>query len=168
MNNTFRQGTSTPKILKASLPLLLSLVLLVPMASASTPTTATGSFMGTVAITGIRQADGNTIVTAVEIQTLSGFLTGTRIAEGVEIIHPDGTFNAHDTGTFTGTINGMSGTAVIIGSSTGSGASGSGHFVVELGTAGLAGLHAQGTFQPTVRGPTTVTGTYSLQYHFDP
>src|SRR5712691_4768095 len=164
-NNTFVQETPPTRILKLLLPSLLSLVLLVPMASASTLTNATGSFTATVTVTSISQADGNTIITAIETQTLSGFFTGTRIANGVEIIHPDGTFNAHDSGTFTGTINGMSGTAVITGSSTGTGTTGSGQFVVELGTAGLSGLHAQGTFQPTVTGPTTVTGTYSLQYH---
>jgi len=166
-NNTFVQETRTKKTLKLLLPLLLSLILLVPMVSASTPASATGRFTATVAITSISQADGNTIITAIETQTLSGFLTGTRIAIGLEIIHPDDTFNAHDSGTFTGTVNGMSGTAVITGSSTGTGATGSGQFVVELGATGLSGLHAQGTFQPTVTGPTTVTGTYSLQYHFD-
>ncbi len=167
-NNTFVQETRTTKTLKPFLPLLLSVVLLVPLASASTFASATGSFTATVTITSISQADGNTIITAIETQTLSGFLTGTRTANGVEIIHVDGTFNAHDTGTFTGTVNGISGTAIITGSSTGTGASGSGQFVVELGTAGLVGLHAQGTFQPNVTGPGTVTGTYSLQYHFDP
>jgi len=167
-NNTFVQETRTKKTLKPLLPLILSLVLLMPIASASTPASATGSFTATVTITSISQADGNTIITAIETQTLSGFLTGTRIANGVEIIHPDGTFNAHDTGTFTGTVNGRSETAIITGSSTGTGASGTGQFVVEQGTAGLAGLHAQGIFQPTVTGPSTVTGTYSLQYHFDP
>jgi len=167
-NNTFVRETRRTKTLKPLLPMLLSLILLTPMANASIPTSATGSFTATVTVTSISQADGNTIITAIETQTLSGFLTGTRIAIGVEIIHPDGTFNAHDSGTFTGTVNGMSGTAVITGSSTGTGATGSGQFVVELGTAGLSGLHAQGTFQPTVTGPTTVTGTYSLQYHFDP
>jgi len=167
-NNTFVQQTRTTKTQKPLLPLLLSLILLIPIASASTSASATGSFTATVIITSIGQADGNTIITAIETQTLSGFLTGTRIAEGVEIIHPDGTFNAHDSGTFTGTVNGISGTAVLTGSSTGTGTFGSGQFAVDLGTAGLVGLHAQGTFQPTVTGPSTVTGTYSLQYHFDP
>ncbi|TMI26136.1 hypothetical protein E6H30_04260 [Candidatus Bathyarchaeota archaeon] len=167
-NNTFVRETRRTKTLKPLLLMLLSLILLTPMANASIPTSATGSFTATVTVTSISQADGNTIITAIETQTLSGFLTGTRIAEGVEIIRPDGTFNAHDSGTFTGSVNGMSGTAVITGSSTGTGATGSGQFVVELGTACLSGLHAQGTFQPTVTGPTTVTGTYSLQYHFDP
>src|SRR6059058_108066 len=167
-NNTFVKETRTTRNLKPLLPLLFSLIFLIPMASASTPASATGSFTATVTVTSIRQADGNTIITAIETQTLSGFLTGTRIANGVEIVHADGTFDAHDTGIFTGTVNGMSGTAVITGSSTGTGATGSGQFIVELGTAGLSGVHAHGTFQPTVTGPTTVVGTYSLQDHFDP
>ena len=167
-NSMIGQPTRVWRTLKSLSPLLLSLIFLIPMASASTPASATGSFTATVTVTSIRQADGNTIITAIETQTLSGFLTGTRIANGVEIVHADGTFDAHDTGIFTGTVNGMSGTAVITGSSTGTGATGSGHFIVELGTAGLTGVHAQGTFQPTVTGPTTVIGTYSLQDHFDP
>jgi heat shock protein HslJ len=167
MNSKNIEKTRPTKALK-TLPLfLLPLVLLVPLANATTPTVGTGSFTATVTIISISQVDGNTIINAIETQTLSGFLTGTRIANGVEIIHPDGTFNAHDSGTITGTVNGLSGTATITGSSTGIGASGSGQFVVELGTAGLSGFHAQGTFQPTVTGPTTVTGTYSLQYQFD-
>jgi hypothetical protein len=159
------------KALKTAFPvlfLLLSLLLLTPLASASTPTAGSGSFTSTASNISVSQADGNTIVTATETQTLSGFFRGTRVAEGVEVIHPDGTFNAHDTGTFTGTANGRSGTMVITGSSTGVGDSGSGQLVAELGTAGLAGLHAQGTFQPMITGPTTAAGTYSVQFHFDP
>src|SRR5256712_10138923 len=163
-NNTFVRETRRTKTLKPLLPMLLSLILLTPMANASIPTSATGSFTATVTVTSISQADGNTIITAIETQTLSGFLTGTRIAEGVEIIRPAGTFNAHDSGTFTGTVNGMSGTAVITGSSTGTGATGSGQFVVELGTAGLSGLHSPGTFQPTVTDPPTITGIFPLPY----
>src|SRR5207249_12308371 len=87
-NNTFVKETRTTRNLKPLLPLLFSLVFLVPMASASTPASATGSFTATVTVTNISQADGNTIITAIETQTLSGFLTGTRIATGVEIIHP--------------------------------------------------------------------------------
>jgi hypothetical protein len=143
-------------------------LVLAPFASASAPSTANGSFTGTVAITSVREADGNTIVTAIETQTLTGFMSGTRVAVGVQTIHPDGTFNAHDTGTFIGTVEGRSGTAVITGSSTGVGNAGSGQLVVELGTAGLAGLHAEGTFLPTFTGPTTAVGTYSVQFHFEP
>jgi Protein of unknown function (DUF3224) len=159
------------KALKTAFPmlfLLLSLLLLTPLANASTPTTGSGSFTSTATNISVSQADGNTIITATETQILSGFFTGTRVAEGIQVIHPDGTFNAHDTGTFTGTVDGRSGTVVITGSSTGVGDSGSGQLVVEQGTGGLAGLHAQGTFQPTITGPTTAAGTYSVQFRFDP
>jgi hypothetical protein len=158
------------KALKTAFPvlfLLLSLLLLTPLASASTPTTGSGSFTSTATNISVSQADGNTIITATETQILSGFFSGTRVAEGAEVIHPDGTFNAHDAGTFTGTVEGRSGTVVITGSSSGVGNSGSGQFVAELGTGGLAGLHAQGPFYPTVTGPTTAAGTYSVHFHFD-
>jgi hypothetical protein len=56
---------------------------------------------------------------------------------------------------------------IITGSSTSVGNAASGELVAELGTAGLAGLHAQGTFQPNITGPTTAAGTYSVQFHFD-
>jgi Protein of unknown function (DUF3224) len=159
------------KALKTAFPvlfLLLSVLLLTPLANASTPTTGSGSFTSTVTDISVSQADGNTIITATETQALSGPFSGTRVAEGVEVIHPDGTFNAHDIGTFTGTVDGRSGTVVITGSSTGVGDSGSGRLVAELGTGGLARLHAQGTFEPMITGPTTAAGTYSVQFHFDP
>src|SRR3989442_3858170 len=129
-NNTFVRETRRTKTLKPLLPMLLSLILLTPMANASIPTSATGSFTATVTVISISQADGNTIITAIETQTLSGFLTGTRIAIGVGIIHPDGTFNAHDSGTFTGTVNGLSWTPVITRSTTVTRASCSGQFVI--------------------------------------
>src|SRR5437667_10690693 len=100
-NNTFVQETRTKKTLKPLLPLILSLVLLMPIASAYTPASATGSFTASVTITSISKADGNTINPANDTQQLTGFLTGTRIANGVEIIPPDGTFTAHDTLPFT-------------------------------------------------------------------
>jgi len=154
--------------LRAAFAALISLLLVAPFASASASTTAIGSFNGTVVITSVRQTGGNTIITAIETQTLTGFLSGTRVAVGVEIVHPDGTFNAHDTGTFMGTVNGRSGTVVITGSASGLGNIGSGQLVVEQGTAGLAGLRAQATFQPPVTGPTTTAGTYSVKFHFEP
>lgn len=148
--------------------LLLPLLLLAQVANASTPATGSGSFTSTATNISVRQADGDTIITATETQILTGFFNGTPVAEGVQVIHPDGTFNAHDTGTFTGTADGKSGTVVITGSSSGAGDSGTGQLVAELGTGELAGLHAQGTFQPTITGPTTAAGTYSVQFHFDP
>jgi hypothetical protein len=159
------------KALKITLPLvalLSSLVFLTPLANASAPTTGSGSFTSTATNIQIRQAGGNTIITATEIQTLSGLLNGTRIAEGIQVNHPDGTFTASDIGTFTGTVEGRSGTVVISGASNGVGLSGTGVIVASQGTGGLAALRGSGTFQPRITGPTTAEGTYTLDFHFDP
>ena len=150
-----------------ALPLLASLVLLPASANASTPESGSGSFTGTGDIISVKQADGNTIVTATEVQTLTGVLAGTRMATGIEIFHPDGSFTAHDSGTFTGTVEGRTGSITISGASSGTGTSGSGQIVGDRGTGGLAGLHLQGTFQPVITSSTTAEGTYSVQFHFD-
>ena len=155
--------------MNAAILALLALPLLsIPIANATTPTTVTGTFTASFTVLSITSSDGNTIITVSEIATLSGFLTGTRIAQGSEIIHPDGTFNAHDTGIFTGSANGVAGTLVITGESNGIGGIGSGDFIVGQGTGGLSGVHAQGPFQFTATGPTSTTGTYSVQFHADP
>jgi hypothetical protein len=160
---------STMKLFKAvlaALPLLVSLLLL-PAVHAPTLSPGSGSFTTTGEVISIRQADGNTIVTATEVQTLTGVLTGTRLATGIQIFHPDGTFTAHDTGTFTGTVDGRTGSITISGASSGVGNAGSGQIVGDRGTGGLAGLHLQGTFQPVITSATTADGTYSAQFHFD-
>src|SRR6266516_2328020 len=155
----------------AALPLLASLLWLPAGANASTLSSGSGSFTATGEVISIQQADGNTIVTATEVQTLTGVLTGTRVASGTMTFHPDGTFTAHDTGTFTGTIDGKTGSITISGASsgtgnTGTGNTGTGQIVGDRGTGGLAGLHLQGTFQPVVTSATTAEGTYSIQFHF--
>jgi Protein of unknown function (DUF3224) len=158
------------KVLKtalATLPLLASVLLLPASANASTPSSGSGSFITTGQIISVKQADGNTIVTASEVQTLTGVLTGTRVASGTMTFHPDGTFTAQDTGTFTGTIDGRTGSITISGASSGTGTTGTGHIVGDHGAGGLAGLHLQGPFQPVITGPTTADGTYSIEFHFD-
>ncbi len=154
--------------MKTALIAILTLPLLfIPLANATTPTTVSGSFAASFTVLSITRSGGNTIITVMETATLSGFFTGTRIAQGSEIIHADGTFNAHDTGTFTGTANGQSGTLVITGESNGLGSIGSGDFAIGQGTTGLAGDHAQGSFQFTATSPTTTIGTYSVQFQSD-
>src|ERR1044071_3507256 len=142
----------------AALPLLVPLLLLPASANASTLQTGSGSFTTTGEVISIRQAGGNTIVTATEVQTLTGALSGTRMATGIEIFHPDGTFTANDSGTFTGTIGGRAGSITISGASTGSRNTGSGQIVGDRGTGGLAGLHLRGTFQPVITSASTAKG----------
>lgn len=150
----------------AALPLLVPLLLLPASANASVLSAGSGSFTTTGEVISVKQVGGNTIVTATEVQTLTGALSGTRMATGIQIFHPDGTFTANDSGTFTGTIGGRTGSITISGTSTGVGNTGSGHIVGDRGTGGLAGLHLQGTFQPVITSATTADGTYSIQYHF--
>src|SRR5215472_5034900 len=150
----------------AALPLLAS-VLLLPAARASALPSGGGSFTTTGEVISIRHADGNTIVTATEIQTLTGALSGTRVATGIEIFHPDGTFTAHDSGTFTGTVDGRTGSITLSGASSGTGTTGNGQIVGDRGAGRLAGLHLQGTFQPVITSSTTSEGTYWVQFHFD-
>lgn len=158
------------KVLKAAftaLPLVAPLLLLPASANASTLSSGSGSFTATGEVISVRQVDGNTIVTATEVQPLTGTLNGIRRAEGITIYHPNGTFVAHDTGTFTGTVDGRTGSITISGASSGVGNSGTGQLVGYEGTGGLAGLHLQGTFLPVATGLTTAEGTYSIQFHFD-
>ena len=147
---------------------MLPLLALASPVHASTALTATGAFTSVVTITSVREADGNIFVTGTEVQTLTGSLVGTRLAEGVEVIHPDGSFEANDTGTFSGTVADRTGTIVIGGNSTGTGLTGSGRLAVDRGTLGLAGLHGTGTFEPTITGPTSAAGTYSIRLSFTP
>jgi hypothetical protein len=126
------------KAVLAALPVLATLFLL-PAAHASTLSSGSGSFTTTGEVISVRHAGGNTIVTATEVQTITGVLDGTRRAEGTEIFRPDGTFTAHDSGIFTGTIDGRTGSLTISGASSGAGNTGSGQLVGDRGTGGLAG-----------------------------
>lgn len=150
----------------AALPLLAFLLLIPAGANASALESGAGSFTATGTIISVRHADGNTIVTATEVQPLTGVLTGVRTAEGITIFHANGTFEAHDTGTFTGTVDGKTGTLTISGASSGTGTTGNGTIAGYHGTGGLAGLHLKGTFQPVITGPTTAEGNIQVQYHF--
>jgi hypothetical protein len=111
---------------------------LLPAAHASILSSGGGSFTTTGEVISIRHADGNTIVTATEVQTLTGVLSGIRVATGIRIFHPDGTFTADDSGTFTGTVDGRTGSITISGASSGTGNTGSGQIVGDRGTGGLA------------------------------
>jgi hypothetical protein len=154
-------------VIFSALPLLVPMLLFPVSASASTLEHGTGYFTATGDILSVKHVDGNTIVTATEVQPLTGVLNGVRVAEGITIFHANGTFEAHDTGTFTGTVDGKYGTLTISGASSGTGTTGNGTIVGYNGTAGLAGLHLEGTFQPMITGATTAEGPIQANYHFE-
>jgi len=154
------------KIIGVSI-LLLGALLLTPLAQGTTPILASGTIspiqsLGDV----IRVADGYTFFHHNDVHTLTGTLAGTT-SEDVTIIVNLSTGQGTLSGLlfFTGTANGVSGTAVLqlVGGVNVPTIQGS--FTIVSGDGGLANLHGQGTF---VFPNAFIGGTYSGQVHFDP
>ncbi len=145
---------------------LLIPLLLLPTARASTPTAATGSFTTTALDTGLRVTDeGNLVITQVLTVTFAGDFIGALSGEDVVVIDPStGHGTLRGTGSFSGTLTGVSGTMNLSFSGTVNFPSITLYVTILGGTGGLANLHGQGT----VQGILNVGGTYSIQYHFDP
>lgn len=128
---------------------------------AAPPTAASGSFSSappTNVVT--RSAGPNTIITDTFTSVLSGTFSGTSVFQERYVLRADGSFIDHAVETFTGTVNGVAGTATFVDVITGDTTSFHGHFVVVSGTGGLANLHGHGTFEGS---STTGAGTYSGQ-----
>jgi hypothetical protein len=140
---------------------LVLAVVLAPAADAASPAPASGSFVANISPVGLRPAAGNTFITFTFVETFQGTMAGTRVGSGTLLIHPDGTINVRDSGLFTGSIAGASGTAILSASISGTLASVTGNYLVTDGTDGLAGVHVEGTAAGGAAGPTTFAGTYS-------
>jgi hypothetical protein len=135
-------------------------------AQASTLESGSGTFLNTLTPVASRMADGNTLVDFTLVETTTGFYAGTRVGRGSLVIHPDGTFTAHSSGVFTGTIAGRSGTAILSAQAEGTFAAGTGHAEVGDGTGGLAGVHCRLSITGAAVDPTTFAGTYTAQAQF--
>ncbi len=158
-----------------SLTLLVLTLAFVPLvfgagtraAQAAPPTAASGSFSSappTNVVT--RSAGPNTIITDTFTGVLSGTFSGTSVFQERYVLRADGSFIAdHAVETFTGTVNGVAGTATFVDVITGDTTSFHGHFVVVSGTGGLANLRGQGTFEGS---STTGVGTYTAQIQIHP
>jgi hypothetical protein len=136
---------------------------------ATKPTSAAGNFVVTSwAITSVRTANGNTFMNFANTETLTGTFVGTSTSAISVIVHPSGDFNVEHIMTFTGTVDGKSGTMIIKfeakGTGFGYGAPVSAQWVIQKGTGGLAGIHGTGTFE----GNALIGGAYSGQIHFSP
>jgi hypothetical protein len=136
-------------------------------ASASAPTSASGTFRYTGEPTSCRTAGGNTICEfAPTVVTYTGTFDGTSTGPNTLTIHADGSANFHGFYTFTGTVNGIPGTVTF--EANGAGTSDL-HFQATLtsvsGTGALANLHAVLKQVGTVEGHPV--GTYTGQIHFD-
>jgi hypothetical protein len=136
------------------------------VAQASAPVSGSGTFQVTFVPTGIETADGNTIIDYTFAENTVGIVDGTRIGSGELVIHADGSFNTANSGIFTGSIAGKSGTAEGSYRASGTFASAGGNLTVTHGTDGLAGVHAEGKDSGSATGPTTFAGTISFKVNF--
>jgi Protein of unknown function (DUF3224) len=144
------------------LVLVLSVLVLPAAVGAAPPVSGGGTFaVSSAIIASTRQADGNTFLSLHVTTLYNGALQGTGVGDETVIVHPDGTFNGSTFETFTGTIGGTAGTAVLRVEGTGDVTAGvlRGRFTILDGTGALANLHGEGTFQAVGD-----SGTYSVTY----
>jgi hypothetical protein len=99
-----------------------------------------------------------TIITEDSTTTLTGTLSGTVAEHDFIIIRPNGTFTQFVLSTFTGSVDGRTGTAPLLVFVNGDESQFTGRFVLLPGTGGLAGVHGSGTIEGS---GATGTGTYS-------
>ncbi|MFQ5883329.1 MAG: DUF3224 domain-containing protein [Candidatus Methylomirabilales bacterium] len=154
-------------ILGLVLSFLMLGAVLVPagMAQATRPTQVDSTLtLGPTVVTDVRFADGNIFITQTTTATFAGDLVGTFVYEIRITVHPTGKGNYHLSGSFDGTVDGQSGTAVIRATGEFESQWQSGKWVMQLGTDDLAGLHIQGSFEGPLGGPISLSGWM----HFDP
>jgi hypothetical protein len=135
-------------------------------AQASTPVSGSGTFTISFVPVAERTADGNTIIDYTFTENTLGIFDGTRVGSGSLVFHADGSFNTANTGIFTGTIAGRSGTAEMSFRGSGTFASAGGSYTVTHGTDGLAGVQAEGKDSGSATGPTTFVGIYTMTVNF--
>ena len=74
-----------------------------PVFASGPPTAANGLVVITSSVTtSVTHADGNTIIEGNDRAIINGTFTGLNVAHFTLIIHPDGSFNDHEIGVFTG------------------------------------------------------------------
>ena len=142
----------------------LGALVIVPWGTtASAPVTGSGSYTVTGAVvTAVREAGGNVFVTQTEYADATGTATGTFAHDLVVTFHPDGSLTFRGTGTFTGTVNGVSGSFEDTIEGQGSVATLELHGTITIlrGSGGLAGLQGHAT----IEGIPATGGTYTVQF----
>jgi hypothetical protein len=137
-------------------------------ALASPPVTASGTFTTTATVVGgVRPAGPNTILELSGPVEYTGTLSGTSSVEGTLIVHRDGSANFHGVETFSGTINGRSGTVTfrLVGGNDAAGAVRL-TAVVLSATGELAGLHGILKKDATLVVGVGPVGTYTGELEF--
>ena len=136
-------------------------------ALATSPTEGSGTFTFAPVVTDQRTADGNTFLTLKATEKIAGAITGTATVQFTEVIHASGEVNTNGLITCVCTVGGKTGTVEFRFQGNGAGTAASplaGVFIAQHGTGGLADLRAVGTFESRTPG----SGTYTVQWHFDP
>jgi hypothetical protein len=84
------------------------------------------------------------------------------------VVHPDGTLTVEDTGRFTGTVAGISGSVIAVVRGEGTFASLTATATIDgsSGTGRLRGLRGEVTITGAATRPTTLAGSYVGQVHF--
>jgi len=134
-------------------------------AVASPPTSVSGTVSNTSAtFNSVRAAGDNLIIGVSATAAYTGSFVGTSTINGTLIIHADRSANFHDGETFTGTVNGVSGTVTLNlnGRNDSTRAVRASDTIVGA-TGDLAGLHGVLSEVGTVTGPPGPLGTYTGQ-----
>jgi hypothetical protein len=163
-------STTTRRLLLVTLVVLLAVVA-ANSAAASPPISASGTLTyQSATFNSIRSAGGNTIIDLSATVAYTGTFSGTSTLHGTLILHPNGTANFHDVETFTGTVNGVSGTVTF--DLTVRNGPGFTDFhatdTIISASGGLAGLHGLLNWEDvTLRMPNGPFGTYSGELVMD-
>jgi hypothetical protein len=136
------------------------------VAEAATPVSGSGTFVITLTPVGTRTADGNTFIDFTFDETIRGLYSGRRVGQGSLVVHPDGTVTARDSGVFTGTVAGRSGTAILSVEGVGTFAALTAQVQASDGTGGLTDIHSQAFVTGSAVGLTTLAGTYTGRVQF--
>ena len=136
-------------------------------AAASPPEMGSGSYVVTGAdVTDVRVGDDGTIfITETEYADATGTLARSFAHDLIVAIHRDGSLTFHGKGTFTGTVDGVSGSFedVIEGQGSLITLELHGSFTITSGSGGLKGLQGHAT----IDGIPATGGTYTIQFHFE-
>ena len=162
------------KMLSATLLMcIVTLLTLSTPVCATAPITASGTVNYTFEVTGMREADGNLFLYAIEWEDWMGDFEGTAVAFFRVEVFSSGSMNVWLRSTFTGTVNDESGTLVIqlVGKKP-LGEDWYGQWVIISGTEDLANLRGQGTWGgPGYRSDIKIPGDpdlwYEGQIHFN-
>jgi len=152
-----------PRIIRTLvLPVIAIVALAGPgVVAASTPQSASGTFTYTsVTINGFRIAGGNAILDLSAAVSYTGTFSGTSVLHGTLTFHANGKANFEDIETFTGTVNGVPGTATFNLRGTSEGPDNQATAIVIAATGELASLHGV-LFEAGLHGSVGLYGTYS-------